>query len=128
MARWPSNGVGVDVAKILIIDDVPLWGEGLSAEIEAHHTISNWSVSNDISDHLRKEDYEIILLNLQLRRADSFSLLKQILQASPYTPVIGLSASDQADLIVKAVKKGAFDVIVPPFFKEKILLSDYLPQ
>jgi DNA-binding NtrC family response regulator len=58
-----------------------------------------------------------------MKRVDSFALLKQIKMISPYTPVIGLSDTDQADLIVKAVKKGAFDVIVKPFFKEKILLS-----
>jgi DNA-binding NtrC family response regulator len=111
------------VAKILIIDDHPLWGEDLNAETDAQHTFSNWPVHSDISEHLKKEDYEIVLLNLQLRKADSFRLLKQIQAISPYTPIIGLSDSDQSDLIVKAVKRGAFDVIVKPFLKEKILLS-----
>ncbi len=111
------------MAKILIIDDLPLWEEELKIEIEAHHILSHWPFRIEMTEYLKKEEYEIILLNLQLRRVDSFGLLKQIQQASPYTPVIGLSASDQAALIVKAVKKGAFDVIVKPFFKEKILLS-----
>lgn len=111
------------MAKILIVDDLPLWEEDLITEIEAHHALSNWSVRSEITEHLKNKDYEVILLNLRMKRVDSFALLKQIKMISPYTPVIGLSDTDQADLIVKAVKKGAFDVIVKPFFKEKILLS-----
>ena len=118
-----NNCGGADLAKILIIDDFPLWGADLKAEIEAHHAIVSWPVQGDIGTHLQKQDYEVILLNLQLQKVGSFSLMKQIQTVSPHTPIIGLSDSDQAELIVNAVKKGAFDVIVPPFFKEKILLS-----
>ena len=107
------------MAKILIIDDHPLWGEDLNAEIDAHHAFSNWPVHGDISEHLKKEDYEIVLLNLQLRKADSFRLLKQIQAVSPYTPIIGLSDSDQSDLIVKAVKEVLLTLSSNPFSKKK---------
>ena len=111
------------MAKLLIIDDYPLWDEELRTAIMAEHDLSFWSVRSDITNHLKKEKYEIILINLQLKRADSFSLLKQIQNTCPHTPIVGLSKSQQAELIVQAVKKGAFDVLVEPFFKEKILLS-----
>ena len=111
------------MAKILIIDEHLDWWTDLKPDLEAHHVFKTWSVDNDIVDFLKKEEYEIILLSFQLKRCDSFTLLKQINQVSPQTPVIGLSDLEEADLIVRAVKKGAFDVIIKPFLKEKMLLA-----
>jgi DNA-binding NtrC family response regulator len=111
------------VAKILIIDERLDWWTDLKPDLEAHHIFKTWSADNDIADYLKKEEYEIILLSFQLKRCDSFTLLKQINQVSPQTPVIGLSDLEEADLIVRAVKKGAFDVIIKPFLKEKMLLA-----
>ena len=111
------------MAKILIIDERLDWWTDLKPDLETHHVFNTWSVDNDIVDFLKKEEYEIILLSFQLKRCDSFTLLKQINQVSPQTPVIGLSDLEEADLIVRAVKKGAFDVIIKPFLKEKMLLA-----
>ena len=111
------------MAKILIIDERLDWWAELKTDLEPHHVFKFWSVGNDIVDFLKKEEFEIILLSFQLKRCDSFSLLKQINQVSPQTPVIGLSDLEEADLIVRAVKKGAFDVIIKPFLKEKMLLA-----
>jgi DNA-binding NtrC family response regulator len=111
------------VAKILIIDERLDWWTDLKPDLEAHHVFKTWSADNDIVNFLKKEEYEIILLSFQLKRCDSFTLLKQINQVSPQTPVIGLSDLEEADLIVRAVKKGAFDVIIKPFLKEKMLLA-----
>ena len=111
------------MAKILILDERLDWWTDLKPDLEAHHVFKTWSVDNDIVDFLKKEEYEIILLSFQLKRCDSFTLLKQINQVSPQTPVIGLSDLEEADLIVRAIKKGAFDVIIKPFLKEKMLLA-----
>jgi DNA-binding NtrC family response regulator len=111
------------VAKILIIDERLDWWTDLKPDLEAHHIFKTWPVDIDIADYLKKEEYEIILLSFQLKRCDSFTLLNQINQVSPHTPVIGLSDLEEADLIVRAVKKGAFDVIIKPFLKEKMLLA-----
>ncbi len=111
------------MAKILIIDDRLDWWTDLKADLEPHHAFKFWSVGNDITDCLKKEEYEIILLNIQLKQRDSFSLLKQITQVSPQTPVVGLSDLEEAGLIVRAIKRGAFDVIIKPLLKEKVLLA-----
>ena len=111
------------MAKILIIDENLDWWTNLKNDLEAHHVFNTWSFDNDIVDFLKKEEFEIILLSFQLQRCDSIGLLKQINQVSPQTPVIGLSDLEEADLIVRAVKKGAFDVIIKPFLTEKMLLA-----
>ncbi|MGB8424789.1 MAG: sigma-54 dependent transcriptional regulator, partial [Desulfobacterales bacterium] len=111
------------MTKILIIDEDLDWWTELKTDLETHHVFKIWTIGDDLGDLLKKEEFEIILLSFQLKRGDSFALLKQIGQVSPQTPVIGLSDLEEADLIVKAVKKGAFDVIIKPFLKEKVLLA-----
>ena len=111
------------MAKILIIDENLDWWTVLKTDLESHHVFKIWSIGSDITDTLKTEEYEIILLSFQLKHYDSFSLLKQILRVSAQTPVIGLSDLEEAGLIVKAVKCGAFDVIIKPLLKEKVLLA-----
>jgi len=123
LCRWHYNGIGVVVSKILFIEEnLNNWDE-LKEKLHEDHLLTFLPASKNISGHLKREDYELILLNFQLEKFDSFSLLQQIKQISPHTPVIGISESEQASLIVRAVKEGAFDFLIKPFSKAKILLS-----
>ena len=111
------------MAKILVIDEnLDCW-KRVNTTLGNDHVLNLWRFDKDIAVHLREEDYEIILLSFQLNAADSFNLLQQIRQISPHTPVVAISEYEDADLIVRTVKEGAFDFVVKPFSKEKIMLS-----
>jgi len=109
--------------RILIIEENRKWRETLKEFLIPSHHLTYWPNGNSIANILNKEHFEIVLLNIQLQQADSFGLLNQIRQISPRTPIIATSEVEEASLIVKAVKEGAFDVIIKPFSKEKVLLS-----
>ena len=111
------------MAQILIIEENQDSWKSLQPELETSHSLSFWPLGDDLGLHLQNQDYQIILLNLQLRKFDSFALLQQILQVSPHTPVIGIGEAEDADLIVRAIKEGAFDFIFKPFTLEKIELA-----
>ena len=111
------------MAKLLIIDESPDWWKPFKSDLENIHSFSMLPLTNDIIGHLKKQNYESILLSFQSSREDGFRLLKQIKQISPHTPVIGVSQDEKADLIVEAVKEGVFDFLVKPFLMEKLLLS-----
>ncbi len=111
------------MARLLIIDDSPEWLKPFETDLSKVHNYSLLSPVENITDHLKKQNYESILLNFQSSRDDGFRLLKQIKQISPHTPVIAFSHDEKADLIVEAVKEGVFDFLVKPFLKEKLMLS-----
>ncbi len=111
------------MSRILIIEENRKWRETLKEFLIPSHHLTYWPDGRYIATILDKEHFEIVLLNIQLQQADSFGLLNQIRQVSPRTPIIATSEVEEASLIVKAVKEGAFDVIIKPFSKEKILLS-----
>ncbi|MHC4459311.1 MAG: response regulator, partial [Planctomycetota bacterium] len=109
--------------RILIIEENRKWRETLKEFLLPSHDLTYWPDDRDIATILNKEHFEIVLLDIHLEQADSFGLLNQIRQISPRTPIIATSEIEEASLIVRAVKEGAFDVIIKPFSKEKILLS-----
>jgi len=112
------------VARILLIEHNPEWQNYVKKAIEPTHSLSNCPHGRALTSRLREENYEIILLSLsKIEKQDSFNLLKQIKVISPSTPVVVISEIKEANIIVKAIKEGAFDFIVKPFHREEILLS-----
>jgi DNA-binding NtrC family response regulator len=106
--------------KILAIEENPKWRERLKEFLLPQNDISFWPNGKDLASFLRQEHFDIVLLNIQLQKADSFTVLYQIRQISFHTPIIVTSEIEEASLIVKACKNGAFDFIVKPYSKEKI--------
>ncbi|UCH22521.1 MAG: sigma-54-dependent Fis family transcriptional regulator [Deltaproteobacteria bacterium] len=111
------------MSKILIIEESQKWRDIIGEFLTPSHNLTYWPDGKDIVTLLRNEHFEIVILNIQLEQSDGFGLLNRILQVSPRTPIIAISAIEEASLIVRAVKEGAFDFIVKPFSKEKIQLS-----
>jgi len=110
--------------KILLIEHNLERQNYVKKAIEPTYKLKYCPHGKGISSRLREEDYEIVLLSLyQFEKQDSLGLLKQIKLISPFTPVIVISEVEEASLVVKAIKEGAFDFIVKPFQKEKILMS-----
>jgi DNA-binding NtrC family response regulator len=105
------------MARILLIGHNQEWQDYVRNAIEPHHRLSLCSRGKAFSSHLRKKSYEVILLSLsRIERQGRFFLLGQIKLLSPYTPVVVKSKVKEANFIVEAIKKGAFDFIVEPLF------------
>ena len=111
------------MSKILVIEETQEWRNDLKEALGPLHSLRYLPDGKDIGALLRREDYEIVLLSIHLNIKDGFSMLEQIKLVNPHTPVLVLSKTEKADLIVKAIKTGAFDFIAEPFFREKIELS-----
>ena len=111
------------MSNILIIEENHDTWDGMQPALEKAHTLSFWPLDEDLGAHLQKKDYELILLNFQMQKTDSFAMLQKTQQNSPHTPVIGIGEKEEASLIVQAIKEGAFDFIIKPFTLEKILLA-----
>jgi DNA-binding NtrC family response regulator len=110
------------MSKILIIEENDEWRNVLSEAFSASHRLSYWPNGMDISDTLRNENFDAIVLDLQIRQDDGLSLLGRLKNAVPHTSVIVTSAAEDTALVVKAVKKGAFEFIPKPYSKERIRL------
>lgn len=109
---------------ILVINEDSSWREFLLKALSPPHKVSLWpdGSGGSISDLLGQNKYDAILLSFQLQQDDGYRLLRWLKSSAEHVPVIVTSEIEKSDLIVKAVKAGAFDFAAKPFSAEKINL------
>jgi DNA-binding NtrC family response regulator len=111
------------VTKILIIEESRNWRSVLSKALSRLYKLTYWPNGKDISEKLRGEKSNLIILDLQTKKQDGFVLLERLRSMDPNTPIIITSEIEKTELVVKAVKQGAFDFIPKPYSPERIKLA-----
>ena len=103
-------------SPILIVDD----DEGLLFSIRAALLSAVLpdpamvSDSRQVLELVRKQRFQLVLLDLIMPHLDGLEVLKQVKQESPSTECIILTAVDDVSTAVKAMHIGAYDYLVKP--------------
>jgi DNA-binding NtrC family response regulator len=71
---------------------------------------------------LRKEEFDVIVTDLQMKGLKGTDLLEEAVKASPLTPVIIITAFGTIESAIQAMKMGAFDYVTKPFEMEELVL------
>ena len=71
-------------------------------------------------DYLSCADYDAVLLDIMMTKADGVAVLRQLRQAGKTTPVMFLTARDAIADRVKGLDSGANDYLVKPFSFEEL--------
>ena len=112
-----------DLNRVLIVDETIDWWGPFQRDLAPHYRFDARPFGKNIVSSLKCENYECVLLGFKRDRVESFKVLKQLKNANPHTPVIGVSDEPDPDLIDRAAREGIFDFLVRPFVKEKLRLS-----
>ena len=75
---------------------------------------------------LTKNKIDLVLLDMNFRKgrndgAEGLYWLQHILEISPHTQVVLMTAYGEVELAVNAIKNGAFDFVLKPWTNEKLL-------
>jgi DNA-binding NarL/FixJ family response regulator len=101
--------------KILVVDDHPLIREGLCqvlAELDEHVDVLQADSAEPALAALQSHpDLGLILLDLGLPAVDGLTLLKQIREDYPDTPLVVLSANDARSVVLESLDAGAMGFI-----------------
>jgi dolichol-phosphate mannosyltransferase len=62
----------------------------------------------------------LVLLDLKMPRMDGLTALKRIRAERPEVPVVMISQNSETELVVQAMKAGAFDYITRPLSKDRL--------
>ena len=88
-------------------------------------SISDITFQNDpksFQQEMNKKQFDVIFMNIRPENGATFNLLKKTHTQTPFTPIIVTSKTEKAELIVEAIKQGAYDFIATPFSPARIQL------
>lgn len=111
--------------NILLIDDHPLFRSGISCVIDelgaGAQAIEASSCEEALALIAAGSDFSLILLDLNLPGMDGMSGLSKLRDAAPATPIVVLSATEDARTIKQAIGAGAKGYIPKAAAREIIL-------
>jgi DNA-binding NtrC family response regulator len=110
-------------AAVLIIGKVEKETRNLADALAADYLISAAPNLEEAARRLGKETFSAIIYDFLSDGSDLDRTLQSLQGLSPMTPIIVIGRENDAQLIVRAIKAGAFDFVTKPYPPEKIRLS-----
>jgi len=116
------------MAKIFVVDDQMYIRRLLQMGLEEQGFIvrefsSGYELLKYLNENGHIDSPDVILLDIMMPEMDGFEVLEKLNQI-PYcknTNILMISARNQKDYVLKALKLGAKDFIVKPFKIEKVI-------
>ena len=112
--------------KILLVEDVEF------NVIVAEKMLKNWKAVVDVSDNglkavekARGNEYDIILMDLQMPTMDGYTASKCIREFNTVIPIIALTASSSVDIQQKVYDCGMTDYLSKPFNPDELFGTIY---
>ena len=96
--------------RLMIVDDHPVWRDGLRADFEASGTaqiVAEAADGGEAIERAREAMPEVVLMDLNLPTVSGVEATRQIVSESPSARVLILSASGEEADVLEAVKAGA---------------------
>jgi len=105
--------------RILLVEDDPLLGDGLTAGLRQAGFAVDWVKDGVASDHaLKSATFDLVVLDLGLPRLSGMEVLRRLRErpgdAGGHTPVLVLTARDATGDKVAGLDAGADDYLVKP--------------
>ena len=110
--------------RILVVDDEPRAREILADNLQSEgYRVVEAPDSETAISLVRENDLNLVLLDLMLPDIGGIEVLKEIIKLKPALPVIMISGQGTIDNAVQATKLGAYDFLVKPVERERVLLA-----
>ncbi|NKY36576.1 response regulator transcription factor [Nocardia speluncae] len=100
--------------RVMVVDDHPIWREGVARDLEAAG-FRVVATAEDTATAVRRAAAvrpRVVLMDMQLPDGNGAQATADVLRVSPDSRVLVLSASDERDDVLDAVKAGASGYLV----------------
>ena len=106
---------------ILLIEDDPGLGRGLSISLEAEFFKVTWVKTLKSAAEENYDQYQLFLLDLNLPDGNGLDFLKKVRIENSRIPIIILTARTHEDSVVEGLLAGANDYVKKPFGHRELL-------
>jgi DNA-binding NtrC family response regulator len=108
--------------SLLIIDDEESIRDSLSMALGRHYTVSSCASGKEALEELPLLAPDLVLLDIGLPDISGLEVLDHIRRQSPHAAVIMITAFEDLDTVISAMKRGAFDYLLKPLRMDTLKL------
>ncbi|MGA1839694.1 MAG: sigma-54-dependent transcriptional regulator [bacterium] len=106
--------------SISIIDDEQTVREGITMALGADYRVDAYSTAETAIDAIKKKPPDLILLDIGLPNMDGIEALRKIKFLYPDILVIMITAYEDINSVISAMKLGAYDYVVKPIHMDSL--------
>jgi DNA-binding NarL/FixJ family response regulator len=122
--RSDAEAGGGEPIRVMVVDDHPIWRDGIRSDLEDSGCATVVAEATDGGEAIelaRESEPEVVLMDLQLPTVSGVDAIRQIVEESPGTRVLVLSASGEEADVLEAVKVGAIGYLLKSATREEIV-------
>ena len=108
--------------SLLIIDDEESIRDSLSMALGRHYTVSTCACGKEALEMLPLLAPDLVLLDIGLPDMSGLEVLHSIRRLAPHAAVIMITAFEDLDTVIAAMKRGAFDYLLKPLRMDALKL------
>src|SRR5205807_2469283 len=113
-------------ARVLIVDDDPALLQALPQALRLRMsglTVETADSAAAALDRIAARDYDVIVTDIKMPGMDGLALLAEIRTRWPDTPTLMITGHGEHDLVVDALRGGAYDFIQKPIDRDYFVAS-----
>lgn len=112
------------MTKVLVIDDETTVRKAVQFHLKKHgHDPFEAADGESGLAIVRREHPAVVLVDISMPGIDGIEVLKRIREEKILTEVIMITGNEEADMVVQALRKGAFDYFGKPVNPDKLEIS-----
>lgn len=105
---------------LYLVDDDPEIREGLTMSLESEYKLKSFSDAEAAIKAIKKIQPDLVLLDIGLPNMDGLEALKIIKEISSEIIVIMITAYEDINSVIYAMKIGAYDYVIKPLYLESL--------
>jgi len=111
--------------SILVVDDDPNMIKLIQFYLlKDDFEIAPCTRGKDALEILKKENFEVILIDMLMPEMDGFTLLNKMKEElNIETPIVVVTAHGASDSLMKMIDNGAYDILQKPFSTNRLKLT-----
>ena len=105
---------------VFIVDDEPTVRKGIVMALGTEYRIEGFSNAEDALWAIKKEAPDLVLLDVGLPGMNGIAALEELKRSHSAMPVLMITAYEDIDTVVSAMKLGAYDYVVKPIHMDEL--------
>ncbi|MBU0988301.1 MAG: response regulator, partial [Proteobacteria bacterium] len=106
---------------ILVVDDENGVRQSFNMVLKDDYHVLLAGTGQEAMDIFKKNSVDLILLDILLPDINGLELLEKLVETDPNTEIIMVTAVNEIQTAVQAIKLGAYEYIIKPFVVEDVL-------